>query len=136
MAEVVAVFAGELGKEVEKGVEVGPQMQQREDEATGEDHLCGGGHGYVRGGVHGVRGDVHDDVRACVGAYESLRDHESQPSGCLLHPVGLTRCSELPREPHRHRHTRRNGGDHLATRDHGRDERVVRTLPLNELPCQ
>lgn len=110
-------------------VEGGPQMQG-DDEATGESRPCGGGHD----GVRGVHVGVHDDVHACVGACEPLRRHVSQPSGRLHHPVGQIHCLWSPGASPRH--TRRNEGDHLATRDHGRDERAVRTLPLNELPYQ
>jgi hypothetical protein len=111
-------------------VEVGPQMQG--DEATGESRPGEGGHD----GVRGVHDDVHDDVHACVGACEPLRRHASQPSGRLHHPVESIHCLCLWFPGVSPRHTRRNEGDHLATRDHGRDERAVRTLPLNELPYQ
>jgi hypothetical protein len=132
--EAVAVLAGQVGTDVRMEVEVGPQMQG-DDETTGEGRPGGGDHGGVRVGVHdGVRGDDHDDIHACVGAYESLPRYANQTSGRLHHPAGWTHCLGLPGVPHRH--IRRNEGDHLATRDHGRDEHVVRTLPLNELPYQ
>lgn len=125
---MAAVAVEEVGMEVGMEVEVGPQT----DETTGEYRRLGdGGHGGVRGDV---RGDVHDESHACVDAYDSLRGHASQPCGRLHHPAGWRHHLELPEESRRH--TRRNEGDHLATRGHGRDERVARTLPLNGLPYQ
>jgi hypothetical protein len=129
-------------------VEVGPQMES-EDETTGECHLDDdGGARDVRGDVRGEdrgedredHGDVHDDVHAYVGACDPLRGHASQPSGHLLHHPGP---ADLAEWTHRlefrgvsHYRTRRNEGDHLASRGHGRDEHVAHTLLLNGLPYQ
>ncbi len=132
LAGEVGTLAGEVGTDVRMEVEVGPQMQS-DDGTTGEGRPGGGDHGGVR---VGDRGDVHDGIHACVGAYESLPGHASQTSGRLHHPAGWTHCLGLPGVPLPHRHIRRNEGDHLATRDHGRDEHAVRTLPLNEPPYQ
>jgi hypothetical protein len=120
---------------------------ESEDETTGGCHQndAGGGRedgrgargevrGDVRGEVRDVHDDVHDGVHACVGACGPLRGHASQPSGRLHHPARWTHCLEFPGVSHYR--TRRNEGDHLASRGHGRDGRVAHTLPLSGLPCQ
>jgi hypothetical protein len=143
---VVVVAVAVAGMEVGTEAVVGPQMES-EDETTGECYLddAGGARGDVRGARGEVRGDVrgevrddhgddHDGVHACVGACGPLRGHASQPSRRLHHPARWTHRLEFPGVSHCR--TRRNEGDHLATRGHGRDERAARTLLLNGLPCQ